>query len=246
MGTLFKNQKLKPSILKQITNFHNLDYQPISQEKLLSDTDSIFLEDSDQKYMLVGDIDLGVLITGITCGVLAKDGGNGKLTVIDICYVECPSQVPRSVPENDYFVLFVSGIDFLNSSKTALPFQGFIEWLKGHENQQHFGHLVIAGNSVSTHDTKENKVTLWSRDKFKEESLMAVQTFDQLLSQLLDVIDVSLMPGEFDPSDVILPQQPLHKCMFPKSYKTNRLHLVTNPYSFSIFGTIFLGNFLLF
>ena len=35
------------------------------------------------------------------------------------------------------------------------------------------------------------------------------------------------MPGEFDPTNYMLPQQPLHKCLFPK-VKYNRYFQIWN------------------
>lgn len=44
------------------------------------------------------------------------------------------------------------------------------------------------------------------------------------------------MPGSNDPTNNQLPQQPLHRCMFPQSSLYRTLISVTNPYQFSING----------
>lgn len=49
-------------------------------------------------------------------------------------------------------------------------------------------------------------------------------------------VPVDIMPGEFDPTNGILPQQPLHKCMFPKANAYPTLNCVTNPYEADIAG----------
>ncbi|KAF6086599.1 DNA polymerase delta 2, accessory subunit [Phyllostomus discolor] len=49
------------------------------------------------------------------------------------------------------------------------------------------------------------------------------------------------MPGEFDPTNYTLPQQPLHPCMFPLATAYSTLQLVTNPYQATIDGVRFLG-----
>lgn len=49
-------------------------------------------------------------------------------------------------------------------------------------------------------------------------------------------VPVDVMPGEFDPTNYTLPQQPLHPCMFPLSAAYSTLQLVTNPYQAAIDG----------
>ena len=47
-------------------------------------------------------------------------------------------------------------------------------------------------------------------------SIEAAQDLDDVLTQLVSCIFVDLMPGEFDPANFSLPQQPLHRCIFPQ------------------------------
>ena len=42
---------------------------------------------------------------------------------------------------------------------------------------------------------------------------------DNLLVQLASSVDTDIMPGEFDPANQILPQQPLHPCLFPSEFE---------------------------
>lgn len=44
------------------------------------------------------------------------------------------------------------------------------------------------------------------------------------------------MPGEFDPTNYTLPQQPLHRCMLPLASAYATLRLVTNPYQANLDG----------
>lgn len=43
-------------------------------------------------------------------------------------------------------------------------------------------------------------------------------------------VPVDVMPGQYDPTNYTLPQQPLHRCMFPLSVPYPTLQLVSNPY----------------
>ena len=49
-------------------------------------------------------------------------------------------------------------------------------------------------------------------------------------------LDVSLMPGEYDPSNHVQPQQPMHRCMFPQSARHTTFSAVTNPHDASVDG----------
>lgn len=49
------------------------------------------------------------------------------------------------------------------------------------------------------------------------------------------------MPGANDPTNYVLPQQPLHRCMFPSSGKLSTLNMVTNPYRCMVEGLLFVG-----
>ena len=44
------------------------------------------------------------------------------------------------------------------------------------------------------------------------------------------------MAGDQDPVNYTLPQQPLHRCMFPQAGGYSTLYSVTNPYHFTVDG----------
>lgn len=54
IGTLFKDQKLKPSILKQLAEANQLTPQPILSN-FTDDSDLLFIEDELQRYQLLGE-----------------------------------------------------------------------------------------------------------------------------------------------------------------------------------------------
>lgn len=49
-------------------------------------------------------------------------------------------------------------------------------------------------------------------------------------------VPVDLMPGLHDPTNHQLPQQPLHRCMFPQAGQLQSLRGVTNPYAATVDG----------
>ena len=69
----------------------------------------------------------------------------------------------------------------------------------------------------------------------------AVQAVDRCITELASALPVDLMPGPDDLSNHSLPQQPLHRCLFPGAAPYESFHRVTNPYRFSVDGVQFLG-----
>lgn len=53
IGTLFKDQKLKPSLLKQISEANNLLPQPVLTH-FTDESDILYIEDELQRYQLMG------------------------------------------------------------------------------------------------------------------------------------------------------------------------------------------------
>lgn len=64
---------------------------------------------------------------------------------------------------------------------------------------------------------------------------------DNHLEEILRAMPVYYMPGEQEPSTTLLPQQPIHKCYFPKSSGYADFRAVTNPFLFAEKGITFLG-----
>ena len=82
--------------------------------------------------------------------------------------------------------------------------------------------LVIAGNSLSA-ETRDRKILSTAKYLTSGQealSVNAVNLLDGILEEFSSGIDVELMPGENDPANQIMPQQPLHCCLFPSKHYT--------------------------
>lgn len=60
----------------------------------------------------------------------------------------------------------------------------------------------------------------------------AMKDLNSYLQSLTETVPVTIMPGEHDVSNCILPQQPLHPCLF--NDESGMLETATNPYTCTI------------
>lgn len=106
--------------------------------------------------------------------------------------------------------------------------------------------LVIAGNSLSssTQSKDMQSKAKYLTKNFVANSVTAIKQLDGIVEQLSDKLTVDLMPGEFDPSNMMLPQQPLNNAMFTQAKKNfnKTFFATTNPYRFQLDNIEFLGS----
>uniref|UniRef100_A0A8C7YNJ6 DNA polymerase delta subunit 2 n=2 Tax=Oryzias sinensis TaxID=183150 RepID=A0A8C7YNJ6_9TELE len=250
VGTLFKRMELQPSILKEISEEHNLLPQP-ARAKYISEADELILEDELQRIKLEGKFDKDKCVTGSVVAIYGAEKNDGKFTVEDFCMADLPLQTPRPALSSDRFVLLASGLGLGgHNADSMLGLQLLVDMVTGQlgdtgeqSGAAAISRVLLAGNLLSqnTQDKDASTKAKYLTKKTQAGSVEAIRVLDELLLQLVASVPVDVMPGQYDPTNYTLPQQPLHPCMFPLSSAYNTLQLVSNPFEASIDGVRFLG-----
>lgn len=248
IGTLFKHMTLKPNILKEVSDEHNLLPQP-TREKYTDTDDKLILEDELQRIVLVGNIDVLQMVTGVVIALCGKEQDDGNFNVTDYCFADIPSQPALPLIEEDTYVAIVSGLHIGKSAKSLFATQLFIDYITGYlgeEAEQRdvsaITRLIIAGESLNkeTIETGHTTSKLVVR-KQAAGTVEAVKQLDDILEQLAASIHVDIMPGHYDPANHFMPQQPMHWCLFPLAGELETFRSTANPYEATIGGIRLLG-----
>lgn len=197
----------------------------------------------------LGTLHCDKVVTGITCALLGTGDDKGRFMVKDYVFASLREQISRPIFEDSAYLVFLSGLDFVHFGKFAINLKLVTAWLAGLigdlENiaTSKIIRLIIAGSSIRNDPEEvEPSISLLSRRIESTQSIEAVKEFDTFLLELSRLIDVDVMPGENDPSNNILPQKPMHFCMFPQATAYKSLNQVSNPYFFSVGGLKILGS----
>ncbi|XP_055800724.1 DNA polymerase delta small subunit isoform X2 [Solanum dulcamara] len=211
VGTLYKHMKLKPSILDEYSKERSASLF-VQRHNFTHPDDNLVLEDESGRVKLSG------------CMLLPSTYVTGE----------------------DKYVVFISGLSVGRSSSNPLQFQLFVDHITGHlgdEKEQNIAaqivQVVIAGNSVEVPHGLLNGQNMGSKDQSR--LFEPIKELDILLTQIAASIPLDIMPGSSDPANFALPQQPLHRCLFPGSSAYSTFRSCTNPHCFELDNIRFLG-----
>ncbi|KAL2742450.1 DNA polymerase delta subunit 2-like isoform X1 [Vespula maculifrons] len=253
IGTLYKHQQWKPSILQELSEEHQLSL-PASRSDYCSEKDQVFLEDEMLRIKLVGKlVDLESIVTGVVCAVLGSEEKDGTFQVKDWCFPGCvPKTIVSSSSNSNGKIVLISGLNFIQNSDD-LAMELFREWIcgmagnvKAQKEEASVVRLIIAGNAISNNE-KEYIHKNMSELKVEEsihakDTVSATQKLDDFLSDIAKCCCVTLLPGQYDPTNRMLPQRPLHPCLLPKSSKLGSFQGGSNPWISQIDKRMIMGS----
>lgn len=177
-----------------------------------------------------------------------------SMVTLKSSYSSSSQSIESIVSSNPSYLLFVSdlrvgGNPATDAPEVALARQLLVDFISGRLGgpseralASKITRVIVAGNSVAP-TTPVSTRDRFASTKAQQHDLGAPTTqLDLLLVQLLGNCAVDIMPGKLDPTNVSLPQQPLHPCLFKHSSRFDSLNLVPSPYEFSIEGCAVLGH----
>jgi len=269
MGTLYKDMKLKPSILDEYGKDLALG-ATIAAKKFTADDDALVLEAEGARAKLVSAAaDPRPFVTGVVMACRGKVVQDGAFEVSETCFPAPAPQKPfpavqkdaaaaaaaASPPPGEYVAL-VSGLrvgDARASDPAALEL--LLDYLTGNLGSSldqraaaSVARVVVAGGALAEPEDRaaasggagQNAGQIQNAANARAQ----LRGLDVFLTQLAASVPVDVMPGEGDPTNQALPQQPLHPCLFPEAARfaaSGSFAAATNPHDFSVGGCDFLG-----
>ncbi|KAK9156622.1 hypothetical protein Scep_003196 [Stephania cephalantha] len=235
VGTIYKHMKLKPCVLDEYSKERSA-VPIVKPHNFMHPDDHLVLEDESGRVKLSGDVfSPSTFVTGIVVALHGKETDAGDFLVLDILEAGLAPQIEFSLDSREEkYVVFVSGLSVGGSSSNPLHFQ-----LLEQAIASQIVRVVIAGDSVEIPHGILNGQNLGT----KELSRLSEPTkeLDIFITQLAAAVPLDIMPGPNDPANFSLPQQPLHRCLFPGASTYNTFTSCTNPHLFELDGVSFLG-----
>lgn len=269
VGVVFRDLRNKPSILKEYgKEATELMPAPPARSGLSyvsggEGEDRVILEDETGRFALdVGDVEesFRALATGFVVAVRGReDKKTGTFKVSSVISAGMAPQKPVGELGGDLYVCLVSGLGLGGAKGTSVAPELLLEYLRanvGDEREAEMGasivHLIVAGNSVAPPVVSGKgrdraiaaaflKPHLAVDEGTKEDVAAPIVHLDRFLTAAAAVLPTSLMPGEDDPVNYLLPQQPFHRCLLPSASRQKNLFRATNPYERHFDGRAFLG-----
>lgn len=250
IGIIVRSHKTRASnIEKYIIKVGSMDTRP-SIGNYSTEQDSFFLEDENGRLVLDPshlDTDWSDLVTGVVLGIRGVIKEDAILQVLDIIYPQ--ASLPKQVSQfKDEYICLLSGLEIGNPNLDHTYISTLIESFLGSidEDEEIFSkitRMVILGDSIFkplAARTVDRRAVGESEIKGFQEMSSSLKQLDTFLSECSGIFPVDIVPGELDPTNASLPQQPLSPYLFPKSSSYTALQSVPNPYEFELNDVSFL------
>mmetsp|Transcript_45193 Transcript_45193/g.130913 ORF Transcript_45193/g.130913 Transcript_45193/m.130913 type:complete len:580 (-) Transcript_45193:104-1843(-) len=241
IGVLFKHMKSRPNIAllyrdsKAIGGSLLPEAERVGPGSLCSESDVIWLEDGTMRLELVMPTEwCAQLPTGIVGAVRGKVTCDGRFNVkyLSLAKIPPPPPIVHDAPAlvdnaSPPFMALVSGL-LLGASgceDVAAARSRAVDFLV---QSRHIRRLIVCGGLLAREVSSGGLESAGMK--------AALDEADAFLAQLAAVLPVDVMPGPHDPTNLSLPQFPLHPYLFKKVRTCRNFKSVTNPYECSLRG----------
>ena len=255
IGTVFCDLKHKLNILQDVEKGTD-DVLPSNPNSYIEGNEhgTVMIEDESGRAILSNDKFLkhNIFVTGCIIAVLGIEIQAGIFEIVDVAFPTVSPQKPLTPSLGK--IALISGLNICQNSDDDLKLEILKQYLVGElgaesdrgANSQ-ISRLIIAGDSIkpdddSSYDTMDFRTTNnYGSKNISKFNVKAFEKLDRFLQELLMSLPVSIMPGENDPVEICLPQQPMHKAIFHSSRQYlngEYFERTTNPQWFTIDGKI--------
>ncbi|KAK2197024.1 bifunctional DNA polymerase alpha-delta-epsilon [Babesia duncani] len=198
----------------------------ISLSNYSSDDDYLSIEDDTLRFVLSGNVlDPRKMVTGLIIALKGSVNELGHFVVCDYLLPGPPKPLNVQIlAKEEKYLAFVSGLEISTANANHQNLMLLRDFFLGNNpHTQKIIRIVIAGNGIGECDAD------------------SLAQSDIYFAQLAASVPVDLMPGPNDPTNLNLPQQPIHPCLMEHSKRYTTFKSTTNPYFFTLDGIRFLG-----
>lgn len=187
------------------------------------------------------DIIYPCMVQEATLGRLTETQLERSEKELSVCKVSSTGRIDAK----DDYIAIVSGLELSGTTHSALTADLLMEYLLGEVSgkqtrlqARNICTLVVLGNSVLSSQTIDDDAMTRKLSKNKKYGYDSasfdsrpIDALDAFLEELCKSIDVVLIPGETDPTNITMPQKPINKIMLRRasSFVDSSLKLSTNP-----------------
>ncbi len=202
----------------------------------------VVIEDpTDQLTVLVPKNDTELMAKGVNLvndEVIAVDGRFSRGDLFIAKDIIQPDIIPKKIRTSDEDVALAMISDTHVGSNLFLEktFRKFLDWLKGRGPRKDLAgkvkYLTIAGDlvdGIGIYPGQEEELAIL--DIYEQ-----YETFEKLMEEIPDYIEVFIIPGNHDAVRVADPQPAISKDLLPNLYNQDNFHLLGSPGYISVHG----------
>ncbi len=250
VGVVFRESSAKPSILAAYNKSggdHVLVPPPPPRSKVpyRSEDEKVIIEDENGRCVLdISSLPSSRLFTsGIVLAVRGKeDLKQGVFVANDVTVIGPAPQKGITSLAADRWVAFVSA-PVISGSNPQLEL--LLEFIRGTvtdaEDAQNICKVVVTGPLIAASSDGNAVSAAMVKEEAKPDEVSPLVELDRFLTATAATVPTAVLPGEGDPVNYLMPQQPLHRCLLPSASRSNNLKRVTNPVGVRVDERLIVG-----